>query len=874
MNHGVNLDVNLSQDSLAAPVCFGPYTLLPEHRQLLIEGVETWIGPRAFDLLAALIARAGQLVSKRELLEIVWPGLVVQENNLQVQIFALRKILGPNAIATIPGRGYRLAASVADPVAADHNASTPDQTPVSSALSLEGVRLPTQSLRSFGREHDITIVKQLLDEHPLVTITGAGGIGKTHLSQAIARAAGAQYRDGIAWVDLAALSDASLIPGAVARAMGKTLVANMPPLSSLIHALEYLQVLVVLDGAERMHHAIAHFVAKLGASAPGLRFLVSSQVRLNIADEQVFRLPALASPDRDVSCHEALEYSAVALFVTRAQACNHRFTLTEANVRQVVNLCRRLDGIPLALELAAARLPSLGLVEVTRRLDERFRLLNTGSSGAPTRQQTLAAAFEWSHALLSAPAQILYRRLCVFVGGFTLADLTPVVALNDSIDEWGAMDLLGDLVGRSLVELDAGEASRYGLRESARAFALEKLLAAGEGQTLHQSHLMYFLQNAEAARKSCDTLAWPQQRDWLTRNYANVRAALEWALMGQHDVVHGAKLVACLHMFWLETAQTHEADYWLMLAFKHLPQLSRLTQARILLAQGEQSAYRGQYEKAEVLLAESVALLGAMEDARQEWANACVDLGAVKNFRNAFESAMGLLEQAVGVQRALGNKKAEGVALHNLAYSHFSLGRIVEAEALFRMAADYARAMHDEPGLASRLSFLAECANASGKQELALKTGREALQIQRGFGPSSVLANWLQRVAKYELANGNVDPARVSMAEALAIFTRIAHPGGLAECIDNCAQLALATKKPTDAALLLGFAQAWRATHKLARSPIRQAQAQFTLDDARLALGADGYAQTFEQGTQLTLEQGLMLANAVARHDRVSEALV
>ncbi len=580
---------------------------------------------------------------------------------------------------------------------------------------------------------------------------------------------------------------------------------------------------------------------------------MTSQVRLNITKEQVYRLSALATPDTEVTCEEALQYSAVALFVARAQAFDQRFRLSEQNLSSVINICRRLDGIALALELAAARLLSLGATELTHRLDERFRLLNTGSSAAPTRQQTLAAAFEWSHALLSAPAQAIYRRLCVFVGGFTLRELLAVVALNESIDEWGALDLLSDLVERSLVALDGSETPRYCLVESTRAFALEKLIAAGEAQMLHQSHLAHFLEQVDAGRKSYDTLVWPQQRDWLARNYGNVRAALEWSLMGRHDVVRGAMLAACLHMFWQETAQTNEADYWLTQAIKHWAELSRLTQARLLMAQGEQFAYRGQYEEAQAQLTESVALYSAIDEARDEWAGACIDLGAVRNFRNAFDSAIDLLEQAASAERSLGNMKAEGVALHNLAYSHFSLSRIQEAEALLRTAIEFARKMGDEPGLANRLSLLAECARESGRAELALRTGREALLIQRGLGPSPLLAN------------GNLDPAHVTMSEALAIFSNIPHPGCLAQCVDNCAGLALANDRANDAALLLGFAQTWRASHKIARTPIRQTQAEVTTDAVRSALGGEAYARGFEQGTHMTLEQGLAVATSLVQ---------
>lgn len=514
-------------------------------RSLYCDGQPVALGARAVALLSVLVARHGRLVSKAELLDMVWPGLVVEENNLQVQMSALRKALGARMIVTVPGRGYRFVEPLLDAaqprtrMVRDLDPAT--GVPVSPGLDTPGIvpaGLPPAGPRLMGRDADQAALDALLPT-PLVTLVGPAGIGKTALALSAAQRWRQDRPDGATWVDLSELRSTQQVLAAVSRAMGLPLAVS-DPLRTLVLSLKRARVLIVLDNAEQAHEAAASLAASLLAEAPGVRLLVTSQRPLKVAGERVFRLGPLSIPAPDVAVEVALSHGAVALFVEQVQAIDRRFRLLPDQVPQVVRLCQRLDGLALAIKLAAARVPLLGLPGVSQRLDERFRLLRHPQTGVTSRHHTLAAALDWSHGLLSEAEQALFRRLAVFSGGFPLA-LASCLGRGGGdaphLDEWEVLDTLGALVERSLLAVDGGESDgdparhppRYRLLDCTRDYAWLQLEASGEAAWLRRQHAFAV---ADWVDSACEALWHEGDAAWLARHAPevdNVRSALDWA---------------------------------------------------------------------------------------------------------------------------------------------------------------------------------------------------------------------------------------------------------------------------------------------------------------------------------------------------------
>jgi predicted ATPase len=405
-----------------------------------------------------------------------------------------------------------------------------------------------------GREDDMAAMGTLIGQHRLITIVAAGGMGKTRLTQWLLAERRTAYADGVCWVELAGLSDPGLVVSTIACSMGIQLEGD-DPLSGLVAALEGLSILMAIDNAEHLIDETARVVQTLMQKAPQLSLLVTSQMPLKCSGERVYRLGPLGLPDEPVGAEEALTFGAVALFVDCARAADRHFELTRQNVDTVVEICRNLDGMALAIELAAARVQLLGLARLSVLLNERLRLLTGGNRTAPQRHQTLRAALEWSHALLSPVEQTVFRRLGVFVGGFDLDVAQQVVAVaeNDAledlgIDPWTVVDALGGLVDRSMVAVDAGEPPRYRLLMSARSYALERLTAAEETMRFRARHSRALLDRFIAVNADCWTgrIGVDAAVDWLDQDIDNGREALNWAL--QHSPLDAVAAASAMEL--------------------------------------------------------------------------------------------------------------------------------------------------------------------------------------------------------------------------------------------------------------------------------------------------------------------------------------
>ena len=499
-----------------APLAFGPFHLHVERRLLSRAGEPLAVGARALDLLCALAQHRDRIVDKDELMDLAWPGMVVEENNLAVQVGALRKLLGPQVIATVRGRGYRFVAAV----------ETDDRpAPASSPRT----NLPATPAPLIGRAADSLALRGRVEAARLVTVVGAGGIGKSRLALDVAHALSARWRDGAWLIELAGLGDAALLANAVAQPLGITLREREGAADALVSQLASREMLLVLDNCEHLLDAVAALTERLLARAPGVRVLATSQEPLRLPLEQQYRLDPLAVP-ADASVADARSHGALELFVARVRAADANFVLDDHRLAQAIALCRRLDGLPLAIELAAARVPLLGLRTVHDRIDERFRLLTAGSRTALRRHQTLRAAMEWSHGLLSDGQRVVFRRLGVFSGGFTMA-LAQSLCSDAELDRWAVLDHVGALVDKSLVMTDSADPPRFRLLESARAFALEELAGTAEAPAMQAAHartLAAFLRGVDEANLDGE-LRTDAYATLVLPELDNLRAAYAWA---------------------------------------------------------------------------------------------------------------------------------------------------------------------------------------------------------------------------------------------------------------------------------------------------------------------------------------------------------
>jgi len=612
-----------------ATYVFVPFRLAPDRRSLTVDDKPVKLGGRAFDTLLALVERRDRTVSKHELLEVVWPRLVVEENNLQVQIVALRKLLGHPAIATVPGRGYRFTLPVQceAPRSLDVMASTHGTATAGAPAAAAGAprdpgatsNLPSSHGALYGREDDMVRVQALLAPHRAVTIAGAGGVGKTRLAQAIAGAARTEFPGGVCWVELAALADNRLVPAAVAQALGVQIGEGRDPTEAVLSMIAERRLLLVLDNCEQVLEGVSAFVGAAIAAASDNRFLVTSQEVLRVADEHVYRLPPLdVSATADIAQVQAS--GAGALFCARATAAAPRFTLTADNVAAVAEICHQLDGIPLAIELAAARVPLLGVEGIRLRLRERFSVLTAGARIVLRRHQTLRAALEWSHGLLSAEEQAVFRRVGIFVGGFTL-ESAQVVADDEAMDPWDVLEHLGALVDKSLVVAEGDAVPRYRMLETTRLYALERLAEAGETARLAERHaqaMLALLSVYDLPTKRFRSL--PSERAALAAELDNVCAALDWAERG--DVVDEMKLDLVGKSSTCFEFALHSEGFKRLWSFSGRvdPSLPEPVRARfwLALAAGSSAATRREAFAAAREAADMYARLG--DDELQHWA--------------------------------------------------------------------------------------------------------------------------------------------------------------------------------------------------------------------------------------------------------------
>jgi predicted ATPase len=543
----------MTRDATRPPqFAFGPFRLLPA-QQLLLEGDSpVRLGGRARDLLLALVEQAGQVITKEALSARLWPNIVVEEGTLRVHVAALRKALrdgqeGRRYIANVAGRGYSFVGEV---VATDE----PDPTTIAPPEPMP----PLSMTRLFGRAEVIETLSTKLAQQRLITITGPGGIGKTSVALAVAERMRPGLSDGVCLVDFAPLADSKLVPTALASALGIGVVSENP-LPSLVALLRARDMLIVLDNCEHVIDTAALLAESLLQGGTRLRILATSREAMRVPGEILFRLAPLAMPEVSdgLSAPIAIAYSAVQLFVERAAMCLGEFSLTDAHAPAVADICRRLDGIPLAIEMAAGRVDAFGIAGLADVLDDRFRLAMRGRRTALPRHETLSTTLDWSYQLLPETERLVLRRLAVFAGFFTFPDATGVLVEGGGADH--ALESIANLVAKSLLVVNLETpVPTYRLLETTRAYALQKLEESGERTAYARRHARQCLAAMEAANAAWEA-STPET--WLARHrhlIDDVRAALDLSFRTEDEAATAVALTVAAVPLWYQLSLLSE----------------------------------------------------------------------------------------------------------------------------------------------------------------------------------------------------------------------------------------------------------------------------------------------------------------------------
>ena len=705
----------MSKDS--PQVTFGPFRLDRVNRSLHRGQSVIPLRPKAFAVLEHLVTRAGRLATKDQLLAAIWPNTAVTDTVLKVCIREIRDALGddpdaPRFVETAHRLGYRFVGQTS------HS------------------NLPATISSLVGRQREIGEIAQALERSRLLTLIGAGGSGKSRLALEVAGSLDEKFNDGVWWVDLAPLGDESFVPQAVATVLG---VRDQPG-QGLTHILSKFlaprEMLLIVDNCEHVIGASASLLQQLLQAAPRLRVLATSREPLRNDGERVFLVPPLSVPrSQEVPLpNGALEYESVRLFAERARAAMPSFALSTANCQAVTDICRHLDGMPLAIELAAARVRALSAEQIATRLDDCLRVLGSGHRTDLPRHQTLRAAIDWSHDLLTDPERRLLRRLSVFVDSFTL-EAAEDVAAGLGGDTTAVVDLLGHLIDKSLVHVADREGAnrRYRLLETVRQYAWQKLLAAEDASAALAQHADHYLRLAEETEASLNTSARQTSLAGLEREHANLRIALERT---SHDGAadRASRLASALFWFWFHRGYWREGRIFLSAAIERD---SRPTpaRARALLGEGVLAWTEGNLAAAGPRLEEAAALGRTIEDPVTA-AHALHFLAMVRLGEGDAAAGRSLGEQAVSAARKAADAFCLTIALASKGVVLLALEHYDDARAALEESVAGGRASGDAWVVALPLRNLAIIAYRQQDYRTARTFLEESLRGLRAVGKS------------------------------------------------------------------------------------------------------------------------------------------
>src|ERR1700722_5061616 len=595
---------------------FGPFSLLPAERRLKKADESIPLGGRALDILSALVERAGEVVTHRELISTVWPGVTVEDANLRAQIAALRKTLGDGRdgaryVSNVAGRGYCFVAPVTRP-------SARQLVPITGITLTERVqKLPPRLTRMVGRDDTVRSLAHQLEMWRFVSIVGPGGVGKTTVAISVAHTLVDGFHDAVFFIDLAALTDPQLVPTAVASALG-LMVQTQDPLLGLLTLIGDRKILLVLDNCEHVIGVVAALAERVVSEAPQAHILATSREALRVEGEHVHLLYSLDCPPEHagLTAVEALRYPAAQLFMERAAASGYGAMLSDIDAPFVAWICRRLDGIALAIELAASRVGGLGIRETAELLDNRFSLLWRGRRTALPRHETLNAMLDWSYSLLSEREKVVLCRLSVFVGDFT-RQAAGSIALETEVDEAGVVDAVASLVAKSLISTTViNESTYYRLLGPTRAYAVAKLAERGEADRVARRHAIFyakFLEHDEIIQ----SLFGEHDLSGYAPHIGNVRVALGWALSDHGDAAVGIELATWAAPLFFGLSLLGECRGWCERAQAALDDASRGTRQEMILQEAlamSSMLTRGNSDQVRAEFERGLALAEAFQD--------------------------------------------------------------------------------------------------------------------------------------------------------------------------------------------------------------------------------------------------------------------
>jgi predicted ATPase/DNA-binding winged helix-turn-helix (wHTH) protein len=782
----------------------GRFRLQPG-RWLLDNGAPIEIGSKALEILSALVEAHGDLVTKEQLMARAWPDVVVEENAIHVHVSALRRALGAEGhrIRSVRGRGYRFL--------------VPFEMPGKAPPAVPG-NLPCELTELIGRETELAELSRLTAKQRLVTLCGAGGIGKTRLAQRLGRQLSDAFPDGVWFVPLEHLARPELVAETIARTFGLSAPGMDLPADRVVTFLRRMSLLLILDNAEHLIAEVARLGTAILANAPAVTLLITSREALGVPGERVYRVPGLGLPPADLGtdAESVARYPAVRLFLDRAEAAAERIELTDQALHSAVEICRRLDGIPLAIELAAARIRLLPPAALLAALEDRFAVLSAGNRAALPRHQTLRATLDWSHDLLSEPERVLLRRLAIFGGSFSFGSVAEI-AVGGPLQAAQLFDLLANLVDKSLVVPLGAHAGprRFKLPESTRVYGRERLAASGESDLVCRL-AGYLIRHYEAASDRYNTTpteAWLADAE---PELDNLRTALHWAFGPGGMPALGVELVAHTREVWLELSLAPERRRWSELALAHLGEATPArVRARVLSGLiGASSDYGDRRNLAPAL--EAASLFAASgEPLRQAYAlmqaaNAAERPGDVSE-------AESYLIEAEALLRPLGQTKILAQALCSRAIARAFAGDMQGAVAYFEASLETARATGFRRYIETIAGNLAEIACEEGRLDEALRRAREVEASCRESRNYPILATACQNIAGYLLLMGEVEPGCKAAREALRLHLAYGYRVGAAICIEHLALGAALQGHFVASARLAGYGAAFYSSEGRSR---------------------------------------------------------